>query len=84
MKIQAYIYGAAFLIGVTLVYFAIKEYRLFKKIVSEGVMTYTEVIDFEKYAGGEGVMYTPVFRYLDSSGATNQFNSDVSYSKPFY
>ena len=78
----AYIYGAVFLLGTTLAYFALKQYLFSRKIVSIGVKTEAEVIKFETYVDSDGKMFTPVFEYVDVSGAKKQFKSDVSSAKP--
>jgi len=77
-----YLYGAAFLIGLTLTYFALKQYQLTARLVSSGMRAEAEVTAFLTVKDSEGDTFKPIFEFTDSTGAQRQFESDIAYAEP--
>lgn len=77
-----YLYFVFFIIGLLLTYFGIKQYLLTSKILSVGIVTTAEVIEFSTVYDSDGNTYAPVFEYFDRSGIKTKYKSKVSYSKP--
>jgi len=79
---NTYLYGASFLLGLVLAYFAIKQLQITRRIISTGVKTVAEVIGFNSIIGGETKMFEPIYEYVDLSGVKKQHVSDIQYAKP--
>jgi len=77
-----YLYGAAFLTGLALAYFALKQYQISSRLVSTGTKVEAEVMEFLTVSDGEGDTFKPVFEFIDSTGAKRQIESDISYAQP--
>ena len=80
MHIYGYI--VFFVIGLSLAYFGTKQYILTYRILSVGVVTDAEVIEFVTVNDSDGNTYAPVFEYSDRLGAKKKYKSEVSYAKP--
>ncbi len=59
-----YLYGGILLISIVLIYFAIKQYDITKKLIGSGVKTTAKVIDLIEISGDDGYTYKPVFETL--------------------
>jgi len=79
-----YLYMGLLLLGLTLLYFAIKLYNKSNALMTDGVKTTATVIQLLEVSGDDGSTYKPVFEFTDRNHNRQQFQSDVSSSPPVY
>ncbi|MDG5491793.1 DUF3592 domain-containing protein [Psychroserpens sp. SPM9] len=76
-----YLYATLGLIGVVLLFFAIRSYQHTKELLNFGRKTKAIVINFIEVHDDDGTTYRPVFEYYDNNKQAFVFESEVS-SKP--
>ena len=80
----ALLYLGFLTLGLTLAYFAYKNYVNSKDLVNNGIKTKATVIDLLRVAGDDGDTYKPVFEFKDRSDRVITFESEISSSPPSY
>ena len=81
-RMYTIIYGLVFLIGLAFTYYAIKHYKVSRRIVTAGIRTDATVIDFATIADSDGDSHAPVYEFFDLSGERIEFESKVHHSQP--
>lgn len=85
MKMIEYLYPGMLLISVVLIFFAIRQYRVTKDLMANGIKTTAKVIELIEDSDGDGdIHYSPVFEYTDWEGKVVTFTSKVSTSPSPY
>ena len=77
-KMHISFYVVFLIIGLSLTYFGIKQYLETRNLLSLGIVTTSEVVEFATVRTGDGDTYAPVFEYADRSGVKQRHQSKVS------
>jgi hypothetical protein len=79
-----YLYGGLLMVGIVLVYFAVKQYNKTSDLLTHGIKTKATVIDLIKIHSDDGYTYKPVFEYFDETDKRREFKSSISSSPAPY
>lgn len=73
-----YLYVALLVLGLTLMFFAVKSYQNTKDLLSMGRKTKAIVVDFLESHDDDGVTYKSVFEYQDNNKVPYTHTSEIS------